>query len=262
MKVQLDKVNKKNIDMLTKVLNRSSDRSQPITAKPTESASKATPQTIKKKDEYDNVVLRSLTFVKKLPKGGLVDPYTKDSLSREVIELAVYNNAGFKGQYDYIRVKVFSNKGSGVAYVRNGEINQIKAKAGKSKYVDIREFGKEKRSPSKDKHNLNFTWPSTELSENPYTNENQKLNEKSELRKMGYQISGMSKIKRWEVLDRAVPVLGLRDIAYTIAFLVKSRKGQENGEVKYKDSIFKWEKDLDMLKEKYYRNDFTWPSTR
>ena len=143
-----------------------------------------------------------------------------------------------------------------------GKSIRLNAKVGKSKYVDIREFGKENRSSSKDIHNHNFTWPSTELSGNEYTNDNQKLNEKSELRKMGYQISGMSKIKRWEVLDRAVPVLGLRDIAYTIAFLVKSRKGQENGEVKYKDSIFKWEKDLDMLKEKYYRNDFTWPSTR
>ena len=208
MKAQLDKVNKKNIDMLTKVLNRScSSKSQSTTTKPIEAASKSVPQTVEKKDEYENIVLRSLTFVKKLPKGGLVDPYTKDPLSREVIELAVYKNAKFKGQYDYIRVKVFSNKGSGVAYVRNGEINQIKAKVGKSKYVDIREFGKEKRSSAKDIHNHNFPWPSTELSENAYTNENQEFNEKSELRKMGYQITGMSKVKRWEVLDRAVPEL-------------------------------------------------------
>ena len=97
MKAQLDKVNKKNIDMLTKVLNRSSSKSQPKTPKPTEAASKPAPQTMEKKDEYENVVLRSLTFVQKLPKGGLVDPYTKEPLSREVIELAVYKNANFKG---------------------------------------------------------------------------------------------------------------------------------------------------------------------
>ena len=131
MKAQLDKVNKKNIDMLTKVLNRNSSRLQGKNDNPTEAASKPSPQTKEKKDEYENVVLRSLTFVQKLPKGGIVDPYTKDPLSREVIELAVYKNASFKGSYDYIRLKVFSNKGSGVAYVRNGEINQIKRKSWK-----------------------------------------------------------------------------------------------------------------------------------
>lgn len=261
MKVQLEKVNKKNIDMLTKVLNRGSNRSTREASKTATSKTIPAPKKIEKKDEYDKVVLRSITYVKKLPKGGLVDPYTKEPLSREVIELAVYNNANFTGQYEYIRVKVLSNKGTGVAYVRGGEINQINSKVGQNKYVDIREFGKGKRFTSKDIHDHNFRWPSTDLSENEYTNENQEFNEKSKLRKIGYQITGMSKVKRWEILDKAVPILGLKYIAYTIANHVKLRKGQANGEVKFSHSITEWEKDLVMLKEKYYRGNFNWPST-
>ena len=88
------------------------------------------------------------------------------------------------------------------------------------------------------------------------------MHEESELKKIGYQITGLNREKRWTLLEKAVKQIGLKRVAYTIAQNVKLRKGQKNGEVKYKYAITEWEYDLAKLKKHFYRNDFYWPSTK
>lgn len=105
-----------------------------------------------------------------------------------------------------------------------------------------------------------FVWPSTEITGGEYDN-NSGLNEKSDLRTLGYQITGKSREERWRILQKAVPALGLRKVAYTIAGNVKLRKGQKDGRKKFNHSIFEWEYDLSRLKQTYYKNNFKWPTT-
>ena len=107
-----------------------------------------------------------------------------------------------------------------------------------------------------------FKWPETELQEvKTIKQEENKLNENSALRLMGYQITGLTRDKRWEILEKAVPSLGLRKVATIIAYNVKLRKGQKNGLIKYRNAITEWEHDLAKLKQVYYRKEFKWPNT-
>ncbi|MBU8919080.1 hypothetical protein BGM25_23830 [Bacillus sp. FJAT-29953] len=107
-----------------------------------------------------------------------------------------------------------------------------------------------------------FQWPSTEISHNPDPSSHDQLvlNENSELKKLGYQITGLTRVKRWAILEKAVPTIGLKKVAYTIAYNVRLRKGQKNGPTKFSYAIGEWEYDLDKLKKTYYKKDFTWPS--
>ncbi|MDF2036337.1 hypothetical protein P2R12_04935 [Cytobacillus oceanisediminis] len=108
-----------------------------------------------------------------------------------------------------------------------------------------------------------FAWPSTEIKDNKSEVESDEkvLNEKSDLKMMGYQISGLTRARRWEILEKAVPKLGLKKIAYTIAYNVKLRKGQKNGLNKFHHAITEWEHDLAKLKKLYYKKDFNWPTS-
>jgi hypothetical protein len=87
----------------------------------------------------------------------------------------------------------------------------------------------------------------------------------SALRRLGYQISGQTDRQRWNVLvERAVPTLGLRAVAEHIALLVKLRKLQGHGQVRYARAISAWEGDLAKLKGEFYRpgaSGFPWPTT-
>ncbi|WP_274307962.1 hypothetical protein [Solibacillus daqui] len=112
------------------------------------------------------------------------------------------------------------------------------------------------------KQYLNFKWPSTEISSNNSNiKENTVLNENSDLKQMGYQITGLSREGRWDILTKAVPKLGLKKVTYTIAYNVRLRKGQKNGLQKYEHAIKEWEHDLQKLRNQYYNNNFIWPRT-
>lgn len=51
------------------------------------------------------------------------------------------------------------------------------------------------------------------------------INSQSALRDLGYQITGLTRAKRWEILSqKAVPKLGLKKVVDIIAFLVRGRK--------------------------------------
>ena len=109
---------------------------------------------------------------------------------------------------------------------------------------------------------VTFQWPSTEISQNPEQSSHDQLvlNENSDLKKLGYQITGLNRAKRWTILEKAVPSLGLKKVAYIIAHNVRLRKGQKNGATKFSYAIGEWEHDLERLKKIYYKKEFTWPS--
>ncbi|WP_223702722.1 hypothetical protein [Sutcliffiella deserti] len=107
-----------------------------------------------------------------------------------------------------------------------------------------------------------FKWPSTEISEATSPLSEKELRNNSDLKKIGYQITGLTRQKRWEILSKkAVPQLGLKKVVYTIAFLVRGRKSMKNGLIRNRNSITEWEHDLIKLKQSFYNKDFNWPKT-
>lgn len=103
--------------------------------------------------------------------------------------------------------------------------------------------------------------PRTQLDEQTKYNGQIELKETSELRSVGYKITGLNRTQRWRILEKAVQMLGLYKVSYTIANHIRLRKGQKNGPIKFKHAITEWEHDLEKLKRVYYRNDFRWPKT-
>ncbi len=111
-----------------------------------------------------------------------------------------------------------------------------------------------------------FKWPSTDVpdknGESVGENNDNGLHEKSELRKLGYQITGLKREMRWHILTtKALPALGLQKTANLIAYHVRLRKTQKNGPEKFSYSINEWEYDLEKLRKQYYKFDFEWPNT-
>ena len=73
----------------------------------------------------------------------------------------------------------------------------------------------------------------------------------------------MKRNQRWDILTgKAVPQLGLKSVAYTIAYLIRGRKAMKNGMNRNQYAITEWEYDLQRLKDKYYKKEFKWPSTK
>ncbi|WP_262176582.1 hypothetical protein [Saccharococcus sp. Marseille-Q5394] len=193
------------------------------------------------------------------------------------VELAVYENKEMQKVIKTIPVLALTDNKKTAVFVNKPMIKQIKEEA-KPGFIliegDLKEKNKNKKNNKASLKIITnggkrlegvklFTWPSTEISGKELAPESDSngLNEKSDLRKMGYQITDLTREKRWAVLQRAVPALGLRRIAYTIAGFVKMRKGQRNGHKKFRYAIAEWEYDLQRLKNKYYKKDFNWPTT-
>ncbi len=90
------------------------------------------------------------------------------------------------------------------------------------------------------------------------------LKEQTDLHKLGYKITGISRAKRWHVLTEvAIPKLGLRMVVSTIANHCRMRRAQSGGEDRYAHAIAEWEHDLARLKREFYdrwRHAFAWPS--
>lgn len=212
--------------------------------------------------------LRKIWYVTKLNNNHPSLPDTEKKLIEEWIQLKVFTDSFLRNEEGYTLVKVLSDNSVGKTYVTSELLEEIRSKVGK-KWVDVRGYQgvdkAEKRLGRNEVEKNIFAWPSTDLSGKTYVvldDEDSKLNEESDLRKLGYQITGNTREKRWRVLEVAVKQLGLRKVAYTIAQNVKLRKGQKNGEQKFRYAIGEWEYDLGKLKSHYYRSNFTWPSTK
>ena len=111
-----------------------------------------------------------------------------------------------------------------------------------------------------------FRWPGTEAPESGGTGDSGgDFQSETPLRGLGYQITGMSRDERWQILRiRAVPELGLEEVVSTIASNIRLRKAQVGGADRYENAIGEWEYDLARLRSTYYREgraSFQWPST-
>jgi hypothetical protein len=214
-----------------------------------------------------NQATRKIMYVTKISGNEYKIPTTNKELTEEWIQLKVFKDTFSRKEEGYILVKALSENKVGKAYVTNNLYKDIRKKVG-NKWLDVREYnGEDKIEKGSGKEELNhkvFTWPSTELSDNKSSvtmDDKSLLNEESDLKKIGYQITGKSREKRWKVLEIAVKQIGLRKVAYTIAQHVKLRKGQKNGTKKFSYAIGEWEYDLAKLKSQYYKSNFTWPTT-
>jgi hypothetical protein len=212
--------------------------------------------------------IRKIGFVVKLPTESHIMPGTGIALQEEWIELAIYKDIYLKEPIKYVKAKVLNYNEKSRVFVTEKLIQEIKKAAGKNR-VDIRDFYENNQKQIQSKHltittttDQPFTWPSTEVKGlNQNKEEKSNFNEESELKKLGYQITGLTREKRWRILETAVKTLGLRKVANIIAQNVKLRKGQKNGKKKFVYAITEWEYDLAKLKQNYYKNNFTWPST-
>ena len=210
------------------------------------------------------VDVRKMGHITKLPNGREVLPGTNTSLKEEWIKLATYKDPFFKEGQTFILVRVLSHNKMGKAFVTSKMLIEIKHKIGKKRYFEVLPYGNhQSNQQNKITHTDHFVWPSTEVKGNTLTDvqENSILNEESALKKLGYQITGLTRDKRWSILQKAVSEIGLKKVAFIIAQNVKLRKGQKKGEITFKYSISEWEYDLEKLKKHYYKNDFTWPNT-
>ncbi|UTE78491.1 hypothetical protein [Rossellomorea sp. KS-H15a] len=214
-----------------------------------------------------NRATRKIMYVTKISGNEYIIPTTNKELTEEWIQLKVFKDTFSRKEDGYVLVKALSVSKEGKVYVTNNLYKDIRKKVG-NKWLDVREYNGENKIEKRSgkevlKHKV-FSWPSTELSDNKSSismDDKSLLNEESDLKKLGYQITGKSRENRWRILEIAVKQIGLRKVAYTIAQHVKLRKGQKNGTKKFSYAIGEWEYDLAKLKSRYYKSNFTWPTT-
>jgi hypothetical protein len=111
-----------------------------------------------------------------------------------------------------------------------------------------------------------FAWPSTEAEETKKPGSNDlDYQQETRLYQLGYRITGRTRSQRWRVLiTNAIPELGLRTVANTIASHCRTRKRQKDGTKTYAHAIAEWEHDLARLEREIYRDarhPFPWPKS-
>lgn len=111
-----------------------------------------------------------------------------------------------------------------------------------------------------------FAWPSTEAEETRKPGSNDlDYQQETRLYQLGYRITGRTRSQRWRVLiTNAIPELGLRTVANTIASHCRTRKRQKDGRKTYAHAIAEWEYDLARLEREIYRDarhQFPWPKS-
>jgi hypothetical protein len=76
-----------------------------------------------------------------------------------------------------------------------------------------------------------------------------RLAEKSELAKFGYNVSRLDREERWRILKLAVRDLGLYQVRHAIEGNIELRLAQEDGERRFEYAISEWRFDLDRLRQ-------------
>jgi hypothetical protein len=75
------------------------------------------------------------------------------------------------------------------------------------------------------------------------------LESMSELRRLGYEITGSTRRERWQVLmTAAVPLLGHVAVTQTIEGHIRLRAAQHRGESRYAHALSEWRYDLGELR--------------
>ena len=76
--------------------------------------------------------------------------------------------------------------------------------------------------------------------------------DESNLHKLGYKITGLTRTQRWNILaNKAIPQLGLDQTVKIITGLIETRKLQKDGETKFAHAIKEWNYDLSKLADYY-----------
>lgn len=187
----------------------------------------------------------------------------KYKLKRTNVYLPLYKGLRDSIATGYTDKMAFASPDNSKVFLTRKEVKQIMNENG-NLTPKVREYtdsvSRDEKKKKKEIKNA-FEWPVTEIYQQKHDRQDSILNDKSALMVMGYKITGLTRQKRWEILQRAVPKLGLKKVAYTIASHIKLRKGQKNGRNKFSYSISEWEYDLSKLKSVYYKKDFNWPQT-
>lgn len=214
---------------------------------------------------------RKLAFIIKKPADVSACYKCSSELEEETISLGTSPSIHLSGkQMTYFSANVLTCRDCKYVCAEDKLIRHFKQKMN-GRYIDVRNWGHTVENQSKNikqkslvSSSTDFKWPST------YAVETIKsiptivdgFAKESRLHRLGYRISSTSRQKRWRILEQeALPQLGLKEIAYTIAGNVRARKRQRGGSDKYKYAIAEWEHDLSELKRNYYKRDFTWPRT-
>ncbi len=150
-------------------------------------------------------------------------------LQRKRVKLPLYQRGKPNQIYLYKEIDVWFSKDRGRAFLANKEyrafsdqIAPLVIKTGEMRYTIPPEEQVRVQSDS-------FAWPTTEVktTKENLLSEEKTLNETSELKKLGYQITGVTRAKRWHALELAVPKLGLKKVVGIISYNILLRKGQK-----------------------------------
>ncbi|CAA9441194.1 MAG: hypothetical protein AVDCRST_MAG28-271 [uncultured Rubrobacteraceae bacterium] len=145
------------------------------------------------------------------------------------------------------------NPGNRIAADRLEEVMESKAEI---------EILKQKQKADTLKFQSSFSSSQNSFSTSDYHDFSLGWRKETPLYKLGYKITGRSRHQRWQILiNRALPQLGLAEVAYTIANNRRVKKLPNDGEERYAHAIGEWEYDLARLKELFYDGSFFWPST-
>lgn len=185
-------------------------------------------------------------------------------LEKQYISLPLYQKHNMHQIYFYIETdKIFISQKDGTAFLYEEDYKKL-LKENSPLVFKISQVNKKNINQNSiyQREENSFAWPSTDVKPNEIkrkNNEDKTMNETSELKKMGYQITGITRDQRWKSLESAVPKIGLKKVVQIISYNIKLRKGQKNGEKKFSYAISEWEHDLAKLKKHYYKQEFKWP---
>jgi hypothetical protein len=163
-------------------------------------------------------------------------------LEEILVTLPLYRSINDNFASEYTQVMVWMSKVGRVAYLSEEHLKEIKTHYYPVK-PKVKEYSmpivKQITPPTETKNTDEFEWPNTNIVKKTHAEDldDTKLNEYSALKLMGYQITGLTRDKRWSILKKAVPTLGLKKVATIIAYNVKLRKGQKNGIKKFQYAI-------------------------
>lgn len=92
---------------------------------------------------------------------------------------------------------------------------------------------------------------------------NSKLLTETDLHRLGYQISGIYRSRRQDILSDIINnnLMSLENVVSIIYKLIRQREGiHKTGKRDFSYALHEWKLDLKLLKEKYYSNQFQWPN--
>lgn len=209
--------------------------------------------------KHDDANLEEITEIYIIKKSQTICPKCSGYLSKSDIRLAYYGKKG-KEVEGYVKHDVLYCPKCGEYFLDKIIMNQIQKVVG-DKRIKTKGFRQPNVQVVPIPHKIadqvskqEIRWPSTAVKETTHssTRDAYVLQEKSELFRLGYKITGLSRNQRWAILqNKAIPTLGLERTVKIIANNIKLFKRQKNGAIKFHYAISEWEHDINRLKKEY-----------